>query len=160
MGKVSYFMHSIMDTWNLEGEQHFNRDFAINSKFISCYISALNKNVVIGSNEKSNQPLWRADGIEVMRRLRHIREFSTRTRQRWTNAKIKKPLTLYRDNISFFFFHRPTLIHLGILPIIFRDLTHFLDDRLETLHCQVLVISEGKLWKTPASSGFLHSPRI
>lgn len=40
--------------------------------------------------------------LEVMMRLRQIRKFSTKTRQRWTNAKIKKPVTLYRDNISFF----------------------------------------------------------
>lgn len=88
--------------------------------------------------------------------LRQIREFTTRMRQRWTNAKIKKPTTLY-STIFFllFLFFRFGLIHLGILPIIFRDLTHFLDDKLETLHCKVLVISERKLWKTPLLFYFL-----
>lgn len=124
--------------------------------WLSSYISALNKHVVIGSNEKFIQPLWGACRNEVMMQMGKIREFITRMRQRWINAKIKKLVTLY----GFFFFHRFALIHLGIFPIIFRDLTHFLDDTWETLHCQDLVNSERKLWRTPVLFFFLYCPTM
>lgn len=58
--------------------------------WLSSYISALNKHVVIESNEKFIQPLWGACRNEVMMQMGKIREFITRMRQRWINAKIKK----------------------------------------------------------------------